>query len=159
MTPWELKVALEGGEGADVLGWRTDYEEFLHGEVVNNTVSNDTEEKEGEGSDEESEPPVFDMRTGKYVSTSRPMRERTAALEGTEGGKGKELVPTNKEKGLARIGGEISPAAAFLRQKRQWTGLGSDFNQEAPADDDGAIVEIGRDGIARGYKWDSEKKT
>lgn len=57
---------------------------------------------------------------------------------------------------VAQVGGVVSPAAEFLRSKRTWQGLGSDFDV---AEREGALVEEGRSGIARGYTvGDDESK-
>lgn len=55
----------------------------------------------------------------------------------------------------------VSTSAMHL-QTRHWTGLGSDFQQndsdEEANNEDGALVEDGRAGIARGYDYDRETK-
>jgi diphthamide biosynthesis protein 2 len=57
---------------------------------------------------------------------------------------------------IAHVGGVASPGAEYLRSKRTWVGLGSDYAQqdedaEGNADSIGARMEEGRRGIARGY--------
>jgi diphthamide biosynthesis protein 2 len=51
---------------------------------------------------------------------------------------------------LAIINGTLSPGAEYLRSKRTWQGLGSDF-EIAYEEERGAAVEQGRSGVARGY--------
>lgn len=108
----------------------------------------------------ESLPPVFDLRTGRLVGHSTPMRlaarsagPRGAASTGLAGGRGADeerrrgTVVTRAAGDVATIRGVASPGAEFLRSQRTWQGLGSDF-------DDGATtgVDEGRSGIARGYR-------
>ncbi len=51
---------------------------------------------------------------------------------------------------LAQVGGVVSLGAEYLRSERSWQGLGSDF-EVASGGDQGAPMEQGRSGIARGY--------
>jgi diphthamide biosynthesis protein 2 len=54
---------------------------------------------------------------------------------------------------LALVGGEVSPGAQFLRDKRTWRGLGSDFEIAYENEDkDSTAIKEGRSGIARGYE-------
>ncbi|TKA67738.1 hypothetical protein B0A49_05105 [Cryomyces minteri] len=109
-------------------------------------------------SEPESAPPEFDLRTGRYVSHTRPMRPSTTSTHPVEP-PGAKAAPTALTKrapaDLATIGGQVSPAAEFLRSQRTWQGLGSDFavacEREDGADGAGARVEEGRRGVARGY--------
>ena len=48
---------------------------------------------------------------------------------------------------VVAIKGTVSTSAIHL-QNREWTGLGSDYAQD---ENEGAVVEDGRKGIARGY--------
>ncbi|TGJ70386.1 Diphthamide biosynthesis protein 2 [Orbilia oligospora] len=123
-------------------------------------------EGKGGGSDDESEEPVFDFRTGRYISTAKPMKVvRTSLIEAPSGSNGDSssstaLTTTRKDKSLSvMINNQISPAAEYLQQKRGWKGLGSDFAEveydqdgnEVWRGDEGAVVEEGRKGVARGY--------
>lgn len=102
--------------------------------------------------DDEDDAPVFDLRTGKLVSTARPMRKTTRAAEDEEvaasGGsvKQSEALTLRPKAELATINGVLSPGAEFLRSQRTWQGLGSDFDDEKAA-----VIEEGRGGVARGY--------
>lgn len=118
-----------------------------------------------EGSDGESEEPVFDFRTGRYVSTAKPMKVvKTSLIEASasngDSSSSTALTTTQKDKSLSvMINNQISPAAEYLQQKRGWKGLGSDFAEveydhdgnEVWRGDEGAVVEEGRKGVARGY--------
>jgi len=162
ITPFELQLTLQG-DSERIWGgeWRGDFN-HLHASVIEDVEPSasaiDIEEKgdpseTGEGiedSDEESAPPEYDLRTGRYVSHSRPMRTTTASTPSTEPTDAKDLpqaIARRAKMDLATVNGVVSPGAEYLRTQRTWTGLGSDFNDvEAPQD-----IEEGRSGIARGY--------
>lgn len=171
ITPFELGCALDK-EKSWTGEWVTDFESLL--EIDEEIKRSQAEQKErgvpksGEGDDEDSddEPPEFDLRTGRYVSTSRPLRQRREKLlqENSNGNPSLALITSSSSsKQLSATGGVISPAAEFLRDKRSWRGLGSDFvveyEKEGEKDvKEGAVVEIGRNGVARGYTvGDGEK--
>jgi diphthamide biosynthesis protein 2 len=65
------------------------------------------------------------------------------------------LVKRSDKSALAKAGGVLSPGAEFLREKRTWQGLGSDFETDFTTTGGdvgrGAVVEEGRSGVARGY--------
>ncbi|RYP45661.1 hypothetical protein DL768_008005 [Monosporascus sp. mg162] len=112
-------------------------------------------------SDEESAPPEFDLRTGKLVSHSRPMRLAIRNGPGDSSSPSSQpqqqqaasqlpsssLVKRAKAGQLAAVNGVASPGAEYLRSQRTWQGLGSDF----AADEASTLVEEGRSGVARGY--------
>ncbi|KAI1120895.1 putative diphthamide synthesis protein-domain-containing protein [Nemania abortiva] len=169
ITPFELALALQSDESRV---WTGEWWGGIEG--AENKVDPDPEPPEPKGttegevtaegvegsiSDEESEPPVFDLRTGRFVSNSRPMRIAIRSSPATKIG----TQPTNgsltQENGsaiakrsageIALVNGVASPGAEFLRSKRTWQGLGSDFN---PGEDEtSTIIEEGRSGVARGY--------
>ncbi|KAF2468527.1 diphthamide biosynthesis protein [Lindgomyces ingoldianus] len=177
ITPFELELALMGDAERVWTGeWDGNFQAILE-KPRGSTEPGVYHEKAPDGADqvlgtgdydseEESAPPEFDLRTGRYVSHSRPMRSlappRDANVQQEGGGL---TVPTStalttRAKGeIAQIGGVVSPGAEFLRSKRTWQGLGSDFN--APTENDenvgangngyAARMEEGRSGIARGY--------
>ncbi|KAE8445730.1 hypothetical protein EG329_012909 [Mollisiaceae sp. DMI_Dod_QoI] len=171
ITPFELGLVLMG-DGKRVWDgdWRGDFggvEELVESGIVVNKGDEETgkEEEVGleqkgkeadvdEDSEEESEPPEFDLRTGRYVSHSRPMRSSipTSSPSNTEGELGGPTAASNvltrRAKGdLATVNGAVSPGAEYLRTQRTWTGLGSDFHEvDAPQ-----TIEEGRSGVARGY--------
>lgn len=110
--------------------------------------------------EDESLPPEYDLRTGRLISHSRPMRVamRPAVANGEEtaepGDKRPENALISRAAGeIASINGVASPGAEFLRSQRTWQGLGTDFDQEAST-----LVEEGRSGIARAYHVGDEDK-
>ncbi|KAH8756497.1 putative diphthamide synthesis protein-domain-containing protein [Hyaloscypha sp. PMI_1271] len=162
ITPFELGLCLQGdGERVWDGRWRGDFGGV--GEMVaasSSKVDVDEEEKkeaergdQDEDSEEESAPPEFDLRTGRYVSHSRPMRT-TSSLTSPPGshqsGGSTEAskVLTRRAKGdLVTVNGMASPGAEYLRNQRTWQGLGSDF----AATEASLEIEEGRSGVARGY--------
>lgn len=169
VTPYEMEVALMNEEeriwgldwwgGLERLGLGTpapDDESFRE-------QGRSTPEQESfyEIDEEESLPPQFDLRTGKLVSHSRPMR-LTAGGAASLDRQGADVERTNrttchalvtrKMGELAQINGVASPGAEYLRSKRTWQGLGSDFNQESSTP-----IEEGRSGVARGYSVGDDK--
>ncbi|PPJ58263.1 hypothetical protein CBER1_07310 [Cercospora berteroae] len=176
ITPFELEVALQsdatrrwGGE------WIGDFSQLLgkekkaveNGNAANNDLEPD-QEASGNWDDQSSddEPPEFDLRTGQYVSHSRPMgRPRALASETTNKTEGLAAPPSSalvqRAKGdVTAINGQVSPAAEFLRSQRTWTGLGSDFEIAYERDENGKIIgaamEEGRSGVAKGYSVGSD---
>ena len=173
LTPFELELALKGDDERIWTGeWRSNFQEILdaaqseeaYGDVTVD-ISKDAHGTEsanpGEweiGSEEESAPPEFDLRTGRYVSHSRPMQpSSTAAIPGTvkenrDARMNGALIKRAKGD-LTIVGGEASPGAEFLRSKRTWRGLGSDFEIAYEENDqtNGAPIQEGRSGIAKGY--------
>lgn len=114
-------------------------------------VLEDVDEDRLEG--DESLPPEFDLRTGKLVSHSRPMRltlrsHRADKGDGTSNGGSEALIKRSAPGELASINGVVSPGAEYLRSQRTWQGLGSDFAENTEAS---TVIEEGRSGIARGY--------
>ncbi|RAL62209.1 hypothetical protein DID88_002693 [Monilinia fructigena] len=176
ITPFELALALQSDDervwGGD---WVADFNALnleastapaLSAEPVMSDAIEEPEKGDGigdaEDSEEESMPPEFDLRTGRYVSHSRPMRSsQKTSLESKKGlengpqpNASNKLVKSAKME-LATVNGEVSPGAEYLREKRTWTGLGSDYDTEAIEEgrerEIAAIVEEGRRGVARGY--------
>lgn len=179
ITPFELELALRGdGERVWTGEWTGDFQRTLDGSnsekhliqnhdgttngEISDSVLGDTMLDGGDlNSEPESAPPEFDLRTGRYVSHTRPMQVGTnpdprspSKSNGTASVANSLIRRLNGE--LATVGGEVSPGAEFLKSKRTWKGLGSDFEiayDEAGAtvDVNGAPIEQGRSGIARGY--------
>jgi len=171
ITPWELGVALQGDEERVWTGeWEADFEHVLRQQKelgsADGTRKTGEENTNGDvdadghyDSEEESAPPEFDLRTGRYVSQSRPMRSVAIAKEQPQG-EARQSAPSStalmkRANGdIAAIGGVASPGAEFLRSQRTWQGLGTDYrDEEAEGRVDGraAKMEEGRSGIARGY--------
>jgi diphthamide biosynthesis protein 2 len=183
ITPFELTLALQGDEERVWTGeWTGDFEAVLRenekekervrtaaeragnaGQRQNTDQADEAAKDAGDyDSEEESAPPEFDLRTGRYVSHSRPMRPSTApkAQEQLKQG-GTTAAPSNAltkraNDDIAQIGGVVSPGAEFLRSNRTWQGLGSDYDLQHRDEGEGvngnaARMEEGRKGIARGY--------
>ena len=183
LTPFELELALKGDNERVWTGeWRSNFQEILDaaeisgtGRDINGSGSEARQQQEAEptrtslteivgdqdtgiDSEEESVPPEFDLRTGRYVSHSRPMQPSLTAANritlNDDQSKSANNTLVKRAKGdLAVIGGEVSPGAEFLRSKKTWNGLGSDFEIALEDSDQtgSAAVEEGRSGIARGY--------
>ncbi|KAI0905484.1 putative diphthamide synthesis protein-domain-containing protein [Ustulina deusta] len=175
VTPFELALAMQSDETRLWTGEWWGGIEGVKSEVDPNTESTESQEAvqevtsediEGGVDDEESEPPVFDLRTGKLVSNSRPMRVAIRSAPSTTKGtqsNGNTTATQSIGSAIAKRGtGEIalvngvaSPGAEFLRSKRTWQGLGSDFN---PGEDEtSTVIEEGRSGVARGYTVGEEQ--
>ncbi|KAL3469776.1 hypothetical protein BJX99DRAFT_251724 [Aspergillus californicus] len=171
ITPFELEFALKDDSERSVLDQPQSAQSGEgDGEATNGDQGNENDDDDM--SEPESAPPEFDLRTGRYVSHSRPMRDSAprAAAQGGSGSRANAAISAadgpsaaralaRRAKGdLVMIGGSYSPAAEFLQSQRTWTGLGSDFNSAASnvqydgdeADDSTLVVE-GRKGVARGY--------
>lgn len=165
ITPFELNLALQSDEERVWTGeWRSDFTGFLESvvpvtrEKIDKEVRDEAtaENAEEQVSDEEdSAPPEYDLRTGRYVSNSRPMRQphhitsQKVELEGTQPQISNKLIK-RAEGHMAMINGAASPGAEYLRENRTWQGLGSDYEIKYE-EERGAAVEEGRSGVARGY--------
>ncbi|KAJ6437381.1 diphthamide biosynthesis protein 2 [Purpureocillium lavendulum] len=172
ITPFEMEVALMSEEERTWSGeWWAGIEklqidkpdnESRHKGEDGQIVLEDGEGDEGGVDGDESLPPQFDLRTGKLVSHSRPMQLTVrSASTATGDGEAKAGESENGERApktgsaltrrtageLASINGVASPGAEYLRSKRTWQGLGSDFE----AAEASTLVEEGRTGLARGY--------
>ena len=174
LTPFELDLALKKDHERFWTGeWSSDFQQILN---HTNELPSQPDDFEDEvttpneadpDSEPESAPPEFDLRTGRYVSNSRPMQPlaihstKPSAKNGTADLPDRSLAKRPKGD-LAYIGNEISPGAQYLKSNRTWKGLGSDFEiaYDEPGAETGAVVEEGRSGIARGYvHGGAERKT
>lgn len=175
ITPFELDLALQPDETRLWTGeWRADFQAVLEDaarrdeEQARSEVSCDngtnlshqsnqdreTTTDSDSQSESDSEPPEFDFRTGRYVSRSRPMQriKQQQQVSGPSDAESSTRALTRRTKGdMVSVNGVASPAAEFLKEKRGWKGLGSDFEVKYEEQTDGALVEEGRTGIARGY--------
>ncbi|KIV77547.1 diphthamide biosynthesis protein 2 [Exophiala sideris] len=170
ITPFELDLALQSDDTRLWTGeWRADFQAVLedaakHEEQARLSNNHDMPPSNSDGDDansgtttdseSESEPPEFDLRTGRYVSRSRPMQRikqhQSSTQSGSDAGSSKAL--TRRAKGdMISVNGVASPAAEYLKEKRGWHGLGSDFEVKYEEESDGTRVEEGRTGVARGY--------
>ncbi|KAL6943111.1 hypothetical protein ACO0RG_002096 [Hanseniaspora osmophila] len=166
ITPYELQLSLQ----YDVTWtgkWVTQFEDVLKeidGDMEadeNDTIKEDADLKEKSGSthnDQVDDMPVFSAVTGKYVSTSRPLRHvQHLELDApTENQTSSNSLVKNFSSHLT-IKNTVSTSAAAL-QNRTWTGLGSDFAgaDEGDAEEEGATLQLGIAGVARGYAFDRE---
>jgi len=120
-------------------------------------------------SEEESEPPEFDLRTGRYISHTRPMQHtRSSTIQsqpasGTDSPQASTALSKRAKGDMTVASGIASPAAEYLAQKRTWRGLGSDFEVRYEVEDGngevGSIIEEGRTGVARGYTVGESSRT
>ncbi|KAK4203368.1 putative diphthamide biosynthesis protein [Triangularia verruculosa] len=152
VTPFELEVALQSD---DERVWGGEWWGGIEGvkdPEIGVRKEEGQEEEEDDDSEEESAPPEFDLRTGKLVSTSRPMRVRkmneakqdreVKSQEAKEKQNGVNGALTLRPKAeLAMVNGVLSPGAEFLRSQRTWQGLGSDYTEE-----ESTAIEEGRRG-------------
>ncbi|KAI0450557.1 putative diphthamide synthesis protein-domain-containing protein [Xylaria acuta] len=176
VTPFELGLALQSDETriwtgewwGGIEGVKSEANSDKESVEPQKSAEEETpEDVEGGIDDEESEPPVFDLRTGKLVNNSRPMRVAIrSSLSSTNGTQPNSNTTTTRADGsalvkrgtgeIALVNGVASPGAEFLRSKRTWQGLGSDFN---PGEDEtSTVVEEGRSGVARGYTVGEEQR-
>jgi diphthamide biosynthesis protein 2 len=166
ITPYELEIALQSDDTRVWSGaWRSDYQAVLDtssaaspdlptGSQDDSTAAENetTGEDIDEHSDSESAPPEFNLKTGQFVTNSRPMHYVGNGTHARPGSNNTALAKRAKGD-LAMIGSTVSPGAEFLRSQRTWQGLGSDFEIKYEEDDEagGSAVVEGRRGIARGY--------
>jgi diphthamide biosynthesis protein 2 len=171
ITPFELDLALRRDEERVWTGeWTANFQRILDDidskETRRAAVNSPTELDGLSGeydSEEESAPPDFDLRTGRYVSQTRPMQAAsTGTVESSNhNGRLQSSALTRRANGdVVAVNGVASPAAQFLRSKRTWKGLGSDFEVGYEAEEtEGATIQEGRSGIARGYVVGSQGST
>ena len=188
VTPFELEMAMTddkervwGGE------WVSDFgalllrdEEKKAVAAANGTVPEDVTETSTSTDDDpyadassDDEPPEFDLRTGRYVSHSRPMgraKTKTSTSNGTNAADSSASTSSkpsssliHRTKGeMASVNGVASPGAEYLRSQRTWQGLGGDYAIEYERDENGKIrgaaMEEGRAGVARGYAVAEDKE-
>ncbi|KAL9582887.1 MAG: hypothetical protein Q9212_003032 [Teloschistes hypoglaucus] len=167
LTPFELELALVGDEARIWTGqWSSNFESLLKGAKGRSSSAKMAEPalhleeaatvvaEEDFNSEPESAPPEFDLRTGRYVSQTRPMQRRLQGHSHQQGYQRQETSLVERTKGeVATIGNQVSPGAEFLRSSRTWKGLGSDVDVEYDLDENsnGAPIEEGRSGLAKGY--------
>lgn len=138
VTPYELTLALRM-EPTWTGSWIVDFNRALEeiDDLMQETDPNS-----------QSDAPEFDAVTGKVVSTSRPLRTlQHLQIESPVN----SVISTSTQDSV--IKGTVSTSLRQL-QSRQWTGLGSDYHLQSYHDDEGAELEEGDSGIARGYDHD-----
>jgi diphthamide biosynthesis protein 2 len=157
ITPFELGLALTSDEERVWSGeWNGDFNSIaeIAPSQPRRTQNPPTNSEDEELDDGESAPPEFDLRTGRYVSHSRPMHPSPAATSvptTSLGGDSLGLLIKRVNGDLTTINGTSSPGAEYLRSQRTWKGLGSDFDDVCEEGKDSSTIEQGRSGIARGY--------
>jgi diphthamide biosynthesis protein 2 len=183
ITPYELGLCLQSDDDRVWTGeWRGDFADILskvaqekkpqpQEDIIQQSANggdSQGQDDEDYDSEEDSAPPEFDLRTGRYISHTRPMRApKTLQSRSPQpsplpteqwSSNGPGPAPSNallkRVTGeIASINGQASPGAEYLRSQRTWTGLGSDFEIRYDEEEDGrgAVVEEGRAGVARGY--------
>ncbi|TAQ88457.1 hypothetical protein B7494_g3228 [Chlorociboria aeruginascens] len=171
VTPFEMGLLLSGG-AARVWGgeWcasagiatlsldahESDSEESMNNNSTNKNNNNNNNKNQhididnNSDSDPDSTPPDFDLRTGKYVSHSRPLLSLASPRPASTSS---HALARSQNQSMLAVNGVPSPGAEFLRGRR-WMGLGSDFMDGEGGEDGGergAVVEQGLSGVARGY--------
>lgn len=145
VTPFELCLALrtKPHEAVAWTGeWITDFEQVL-------SLPAETEEQMT-SMDEEA--PHFSLVTGQYSSSSKPMY--TVLETGVDSDYA--LQERSTETALSKVAGVYSPAAAHLKNRQNWAGLGTDKDKDQDQDEEqefqGSVAMTeGRTGVARGY--------
>ena len=175
ITPFELQLVLKSDDTRVWTGeWSADFQKVLDNEDgqalseaapkghpssaadPSDAVSDQFQDPEIE-SEEESAPPEFDLRSGRYVSHARPMQISKSRLksktigDSADSALGSTALAKRANGDVLAVNGVASPAAEFLNSKRTWKGLGSDFTIAYEGDEEGRQIEEGRSGIARGY--------
>ncbi|KAF1363137.1 diphthamide biosynthesis protein, partial [Lizonia empirigonia] len=141
ITPFELEIALQDDANRVWTGeWSSDFSALLAAADAKPTsppaITNTPDDAEGTrdaDEDSDSAPPEFDLRTGRYVSHSRPMQPTRSLPPASSPNATASPAPPSSalarraNGALARVNGVVSPGAEFLRSGRTWVGLGSDF--------------------------------
>ena len=170
ITPFELELALRRDQDRIWTGdWSANFETILAEHKSDDpsstiepagdqNVDSDATAARDFDSEDESLPPEFDLRTGRYVSQARPLQRMPAISLPSETANGTPNSFALTKRGtstIATVNGVISPAAQFLHGQRTWKGLGSDlevnYEETDSANSIGASLQIGRQGTARGY--------
>lgn len=178
ITPFELELALKKDEERLWTGqWRGDFQGVLDqavtdSEPVHAPVNSAEDGRAGdldndlEGvyeAEEESAAPEFDLRTGRYISQTRPMQVRGRPATTAQSSRGSQSgALARRAKGdIVAVNGVASPGAEYLRTHRTWQGLGSDFEvaYEEGEEEHSSAVQEGRAGIARGYTVANSPRT
>ncbi|ANB12050.1 Dph2p [Sugiyamaella lignohabitans] len=160
ITPYELNLALQS-EVAWTGQWLIDFEAVLK------MSSGEEDQVSSDISSDDDDAPVFDPISGKYVSTSKPLRRRAhidierdssdTVNAPSDTSNSTNALATRLSSQLA-IRGTVSTAAEYLHNKTTWNGLGSDFDESVDSSE-GATVKEGRGGIARGYRVGETDRT
>lgn len=148
ITPFELTLAMES-----TVSWTGEW--VLDNEEIIEKINEKVDEEEVVDDDYDEDEPVFDAVKGVYVSNSKPLRDlKRIDIEYDSGNDEKALVK-NMSKNL--ILKDTYSTAAEVLQKREWTGLGSNFakndneSDDSDFEEEGASIRQGITGVARGY--------
>ena len=163
LTPYELELALQSDDERLWTGeWSSDFQSLLdipdpgHEFGDDHTTESHDVHSGVEGAHEvdelnsvpESAPPAYDLRSGRYISNSRPSNVQSHTLQ--RGHQVSDQTLIKRARGdLTVIGGQVSAGAEHLQSKKTWKGLGSDF--EIAYEEAGTVIEEGRRGLAAGY--------
>ena len=162
ITPYELQLALMP-QVTWTGKWVTDFDAMLEKQDQEEPLESEHPEDQTTGfvdEDHDEFAPEFDPVSGT-LKMNQPLRQlRHLELEldmenenrGTESTNDSETALVQRLSGTLSLGKTVSTAALGL-QSRAWTGLGSDFQEEdaESSSSQGALVEDGRTGVARGY--------
>lgn len=160
ITPYELELALSpqvSWTGA----WVTDFENMINSEdQSSSSETTDREDTQSDTDEQDEDAPEFNPVTGKFVSTSRPLRQiQHLEIDSVSSSSPSSDLNNDEQNQLVKkfstqvsIKGTVSTSATYL-QNREWTGLGSDF-KDSPSDEEGADIQEGTSGVARGYNFD-----
>jgi diphthamide biosynthesis protein 2 len=88
----------------------------------------------------------------------RTSHHQVAAGSSTDGNLSTALMKRTKGD-IISVNGIASPAAEYLKEKRGWRGLGSDFEVKYEEEAEGDLIEEGRTGVARGYTTGESART
>ncbi|KAA8908493.1 hypothetical protein TRICI_004768 [Trichomonascus ciferrii] len=160
ITPYELNLALQR-EIMWTGQWLIDFESVLSMNADEGNENDENSNSEHTHTDDDDDEPVFDPVTGKFAQNSKPLRqlEHIKVEQETEKDDPTVNALTTRMSSQIAIRGTVSTAAQHLHSKLTWSGLGSDFESQEYYDPDGAVLEKGREGIARGYAVDSDDRT
>ncbi|ODV69133.1 diphthamide biosynthesis protein [Hyphopichia burtonii NRRL Y-1933] len=172
VTPYELMLALNyelSWTGKWVTDFRNILQEMNEEEETEHENENENQVQNDKGTstdDYEDEAPEFNPVTGQFVSNARPLRRlQHLQITSQEDNQTENNDDKDSDKSLVKkfssavaIKNTVSTSAMHL-QNRHWTGLGSDWqngDSDEDASEEGARVEEGRGGVARGYDFDRE---
>lgn len=166
ITPFELLLSLNP-EVVWTGKWETDFNrliEEMNGEEEENddgngqsSVGADDDAGDNDDNNDDDEP-QFDPVTGTFTSTSKPLRRPQYLEISSVPEPEPEQNNTNSDALVKKFSSAVTvkdtvSTAAVRLQNRHWTGLGSDYQDDEDSKE-GALVEEGTKGIARGYEFD-----
>ena len=121
ITPFELELALRSDETRVWTGeWRADFEGVLEaaekGRAQDAALdkNGDTDDHRFASEEDSDEAPEFDLRTGQYVSRSKPMRKGVSNKTSHTGIGPSKALARRANGDMISVNGIASPAAEFL---------------------------------------------